>query len=163
MRFTFLGCFAPGDVFQRARHTQGSALLVPADDFAADHHPFPRAIPAQHAKLAGKAVFVLHFGPLSEFVPKRRGMRLVLESSRSYRTPEAAIMALCRAVGKLPPEYLKIWDASQKTFDIGYDVLPGLGTTQVKLSARVVESVRDLGADLAFTYYQLELDERGNV
>ena len=103
----------------------------------------------------GKKVVVLHSGPTSK--PKRQ--LLALESARSFKTPDAAIHALCAVIEELPARARRIWHAARKTFDVGYELRASERSSCFSLRPDTLERVAKLGASLTVTYYRGESDE----
>ncbi len=103
----------------------------------------------------GKRVVVLHSGPTS----KARRHLLVLESSRSYKTPDTAIHALCGVIESLSPAARRIWTAARKQFDVGYELRPSERSSCFTLRPDTLERIANLGARLAVTYYRGETDD----
>ena len=76
-----------------------------------------------------------------------------MENSREYKGPDAAIHALCLAVEGFSPIARRIWDASRKEFDVGYEFSPSEHSARVTLRPHTVERMAMLGAGLAVTCY----------
>lgn len=102
----------------------------------------------------GKRVVVLHSGPAS----KARRHLLVLESARSYKSPDTAIHALCGVVEGLSPEARRIWTAARKHFDVGYELRPSEHSSHCTLRPDTLERMARLGAGLRVTYVALGRD-----
>ncbi|MEY4485279.1 MAG: hypothetical protein RL693_2731 [Verrucomicrobiota bacterium] len=100
----------------------------------------------------GEKVVVLHQGPA-----KQRGYILALESSKSRRTPDSAIRALCSAVARLSESSQEIWSAAhRKVFDIGYEMKTGGGVSQFELRPETVKLIASVGATVGITFYKRE-------
>jgi len=106
----------------------------------------------------GKRVIVLHCGPAS----KARRYLLVLESSRSYKSPDTAIHALCGVVEGLSPAARRIWTAGRKQFDVGYELRPSEHSSRFTLRPDTLARIASLGACLTVTYYRGDTDDDMN-
>jgi hypothetical protein len=102
----------------------------------------------------GKRVVVLHCGPAS----KARRYLLVLESSRSYKSPDTTIHALCGVVESLSPEGRRLWTAARKQFDVGYELRSSERSSHFTLRPDTLERIASLGACLTVTYYRGDTD-----
>jgi hypothetical protein len=103
----------------------------------------------------GERVMELHSGRM------RRTKRnfVSLEISRQYRDPDATIHALCDVIEKLPSAVRRIWAASTKEFDIGYELRPFERSLRFSLRADTLQRIATVGASLAVTYYQGETSQ----
>lgn len=88
--------------------------------------------------------------------PVRRGIFLLaLECDRCSKDADAAIVALCVAVGRLSKAERRIWDrALKRTFDVGYDLGVGKKAVNVALQPTTLEHIVAIGATVAFTCYR---------
>ena len=104
------------------------------------------------ATAMGKRVDVLHPGPAA-----RHGRHLlVLESARYLKKPDPAIHALCAVVESLPPAARRIWSASRREFDVGYELRSSERSARFSLRPDTLERVARLGATLTVTYYRAD-------
>jgi hypothetical protein len=101
------------------------------------------------AAAMGKRVVILHSGPGS----KRRHL-LSLESSRQHKGADATIHALCAVVERLPSAERRIWDASHREFDVGYELRASERSSRFSLRPDTLERISELGAFLTVTYYR---------
>jgi hypothetical protein len=101
------------------------------------------------AAAMGKRVVVLHSGPGSV----RRHL-LALEISGQRKGPDAAIHALCAVVERLPPAARRIWNASRREFDVGYELRASERSSRFSLRPDTLERISKLGASLTVTYYR---------
>jgi len=97
----------------------------------------------------GKQVVVLHSGPGSA-----KRYLLALESSREHKGPDATIHALCATVEGLPPTVRRIWNASRREFDVGYELRASERSSRFSLRPDTLERISKLGATLTVTYYR---------
>lgn len=102
----------------------------------------------------GKRVIVLHCGPAA----KARRHLLVIESAGSYKSPDAAIHALCAVVEGLPPAARRIWNAARKWLDVGYELRPSEHSSRCTLRPDTLERMARLGAGLGVTYHRGDTD-----
>lgn len=102
----------------------------------------------------GERVVVLHSGPAS----RARRHLLVLESARSFRSPDTAIHALCGVVESLSAEARRIWTAARKQFDVGFELRPSEQSSRYALRPDTLERMAGLGAGLRVTYYRGDTD-----
>jgi hypothetical protein len=95
----------------------------------------------------GRRVIVMHSGPI--------GSRhlLAVETARTYKNPDATIHALCDIVENLSRAARRLWNAAEKQFDIGYEILPELTAARFTLRPDSLLRVTRLGASLAVTHY----------
>src|SRR5882724_7054114 len=98
----------------------------------------------------GKQVVILHSGGAS----KSRRHLLALESSRSYKSPDATIHALCTVVESLSPARRRIWSSARRQFDVGYELRPSERSSRFSLRPDTLERVARLGATLTVTFYR---------
>lgn len=96
----------------------------------------------------GERVVVLYSGLLA---PHRHF--LVLESPRQHKSPDAAIHALCSIAESLPPAARRLWDASARTFDVGYELRAYERSSHFTLRPGTLERIARLGASLGVTCY----------
>jgi hypothetical protein len=102
------------------------------------------------AEMGGR-VSVNYCGP----APKRH--LLAVANSRQYKSPDSAIYALCKVIESLSPKGRRIWNASRKTFDVGYSLRPSERASHFSVRPDSLARVAALGATLAVTYYQQRL------
>jgi hypothetical protein len=100
------------------------------------------------ARALGKRVIVLHNGMM------RRQHVLVLESSRSHKGPDATIHALCSAAESLSPAARRLWTASRKDFNIGYELRFAERSLHFTLRPDTLHRVAMLRATLTVTCYR---------
>ena len=109
------------------------------------------------ARDLGEKVIVLHIGPLG------RQHFLALESSKSHKGPDATIHALCSAVENLSPRAQRIWTASRKDFNVGYELRAAERSLHFTLRPDTLHRVARLGATLTVTCYRFDDDEPQNA
>jgi hypothetical protein len=86
---------------------------------------------------------------------------LFMESADMHKGPEETINALCDLIEGLSPAGMRVWEAAQKkTFDVGYEArLSSKRANHFNLPPSVIRRVANLGASLAVTFYQEDMDK----
>jgi hypothetical protein len=102
----------------------------------------------------GQQVRILHRGP-----GQAKRHLLTLETARSYRGADATIGALCSLIEGLSAPAQRLWNRSQKAFDIGRELRPSERSSRITIQPETLRRVVGLGATLAVTYYPCEYDD----
>ena len=85
----------------------------------------------------------------------RKGIFLLrLECNSDPTDTDTAIIKLCTAIETLGSNERRLWDrALKRTFDVGYEIMPGCRAVHVSLRPETLQRVTALGATVAFTCY----------
>lgn len=88
--------------------------------------------------------------------PVRKGIFLLrLECNSDPKDADTATIKLCTAIEALGSNERRLWDrALKRTFDVGYEIIPGFRAVQVSLRPETLQRVTALGATVAFTCYR---------
>lgn len=94
----------------------------------------------------------------------RKGIFLLrLECNSDPTDADTATIKLCAAIEALGSNERRLWDrALKRTFDVGYEIMPGCRAVHVSLRPETLQRVTALGATVAFTCY-LSDDSRPGV
>ena len=87
--------------------------------------------------------------------PVRKGIFLLrLECNSDPKDADTATIKLCTAIEALGSNERRLWDrALKRTFDVGYEIIPGCRAVHVSLRPETLQRVTALGATVAFTCY----------
>lgn len=87
--------------------------------------------------------------------PVRKGIFLLrLECNSDPKDADTATIKLCTAIEALGSNERRLWDrALKRTFDVGYEIIPGCRAVQVSLRTETLQRATALGATVSFTCY----------
>ncbi len=87
--------------------------------------------------------------------PVRKGIFLLrLECNSDPKDADTATIKLCEAIEALGGNERRLWErALKRTFDVGYEIIPGCSAVHVSLRPETLKRVTALGATVAFTCY----------
>ena len=87
--------------------------------------------------------------------PVRKGIFLLrLECNSDPKDADTATIKLCAAIEALGGNERRLWErALKRTFDVGYEIIPGCSAIHVSLRPETLKRVTALGATVAFTCY----------
>jgi len=87
--------------------------------------------------------------------PVRKGIFLLrLECNSDPKDADTATSKLCAAIEALGGNERRLWErALKRTFDVGYEIIPGCSAVHVSLRPETLKRVTALGATVAFTCY----------
>jgi hypothetical protein len=96
-----------------------------------------------------QTAYSLYSGPI------RKGIFLLrLECNSDPDNADTATVKLCEAIEALGGNERRLWErALKRTFDVGYEIIPGCRAVHVSLRPETLKRVTALGATVAFTCY----------